>query len=95
METGDGRVDMEADPLAEMYHALEMENRLCCDLFNSFGYKGDLLHKTIKRQNMENVWRCTTQPNTKEVLEALAKVKTHGQRFLVTGRCPLMSNDAL
>ena len=73
----------EGDPLGGMYRAMETQNNMATNMLNSRGFIGDLLKVKLKRK--VNDGRTLTVAHTKERVDALAKAKTHGEKFYVTG----------
>jgi len=72
---------------------LQEQNNFCTAALDSFGYKGSCLAVTVNEKKV-SVEAKLTSPNSQERVEALAKTKTHGDRFLCTGGAHLNSDEA-
>jgi len=72
---------------------LQEQNNFCTAALYSFGYKGSCLAVTVNEKKV-SVKAKLTSPNSQERVEALAKTKTHGDRFLCTGGAHLNSDEA-
>jgi hypothetical protein len=72
--------------------ALQSQNILCVNWLNFHGYDGDVLKAEVKRRP-QSVRASLTQPNSKERVQALARAKTHGDIFHVTGGAHHTADD--
>ena len=77
------RQDSDEDPLHSTYNKIQARNNLACDLLITKLYDGNQLRGKMKQSLYST--RVLTVPHSQERIEALAKAKTHGERFFVTG----------
>jgi len=81
---GDGAIDVDTDPKANLLYNLEMENKMCCTVLISKGYDGNQLKMhapiVVKSKTLS-----TTEPQTFEQMKAIADTTTAGQMFHATG----------
>ena len=86
------RHDGKDDPLWKRFQQMERQNELACLLLTEGSYYGHHLRVELK-ENLTTP-QSVTVPQTQEHLEALAKAKTHGELFFVTGGDHLTTDDA-
>ena len=83
--------DSEDDPNHLMYKKIQDANANACDLGTARGFGGNNL-KVEPKKNLLTPGTVTV-PNSKERVEAQAKVKSHGARFLITGGGHMCTDD--
>jgi hypothetical protein len=81
----DGAIDLTVDPQATPLATILAKNKEACDKLCDLGYKGNLFRVELQiQQKSAQPGRLTTE-NLSERREALAKARTAGVHFKVTG----------
>ena len=87
IETLDGEADVDADPLAQLYDAIEADNTSAADALDDEGYDTKTFRAKIKHvtaAQIEGRDRVRTEPYTRARQVALESVSTSGGHFSVT-----------
>ena len=79
------------DKFDEFLLSIQAANDLATHALTQGGYKGDLLKVKIVPRKTEVL----TEPNSKEMIDMLAKASTHGAKFMATKGSHLMTDDFL
>jgi hypothetical protein len=91
----DGAIDLAADPQATHLATIMAKNKEACDKLCDLGYKGNLFRVQLQIQQKSAQPGQLMTENLSERREALAKARTAGVHFKVTGGDHLTSDDML
>jgi len=91
--TENGNVDMEADPKTAKLLAIEVHNKLCCDLLSAKGCDSDQFQLEVPKQAYQDIVAMMTVPLSKARQDAIQHAKTAGSMFHATDGGHLNSDD--